>query len=458
MANVSKAELYARVDAFEVPTQWDRSLLPPMPTTEGDSLKNHKGSHVAKLVQMLPFITSGWLRKEHFTRDTKKRFEKAAGSGWVGLIQECLVAMARSCYDSFAHSLPSGKDRARIMHETATRARGLMAKLFPKTMADRQNAHSATHKARSALQYGTGRVSDCRRLETNHSCARCVSTNHQQPEVKMVKVNNVNMCLHGLTHSDLGKVAGFGPKLLAFIDSDPCVRELLFKSAEANTYAEGAVNMEDEAPTENLTVATRDVVDSDLDNADLRALKREYQNRYPELELPESGSISPHVKEYKWLDVAGKPKFQRRICVGGDYEIWTLRENETASDIEKNPYVARVNRILGHRLSPEHEEVLWVDLRWFVKSSSGREHKYTKCAIYARQDGDRTCTKWNTMYTPSDVLRPVHLIHRCTTLCASGERGAKGRPMLGAKPTNRRLEHVVQGGSREFVLNGFFVG
>ena len=463
MTSSAKSELFKLADEFEVPFGWDRDLLQPVPTTDGDSLKNHKGSHVAKLVQVLPFIRRGWITEERFTLKKREKFREDAGPGWALLIQECIVAIARSCHDSFVHSIPSGYERAREMDETSRLARSLMVKLFPNLMAGRQNTHNGLHKAPSSLDYGIPRSTDCRRLETKHACARCVSTNHQAPEVKMMKSNNILMSVQAVTHGGAGKEAKFGGKLMEFINDDRCVASLLSKSTEANTYAEGHVDMEGEKPAEHLILATRGVKETTLRAVELRELRTAYGNRYASIELPRV--LNGAVKLYPWMDVAGMPKFQRRIKVGGDYEVWTLRDNETAMDIEKHPYVARVKSIMGHRVSTDADEVFWVSLQWFKRktvSAQGRcanvdasRDKSTGCPIYVRQDGDRACPRWNTFHTPSDVLRPVHMLHRCITSC--GAEHVIGIPKLGAKPSNQAKEHVIVGRGKEFIYNEFFV-
>ena len=335
-----------------------------------------------------------------------------------------------------------------------------MARLFPIIMHERQNTHNATHKARSAMQYGTTRCSDCRRLETNHACARCVVTNHQAVEVKMMKHNLVLMTLHAMKHGDSSEEMGFGKELLKFIEEDKCFAALLSSRQEADTYAEGNINVDDEVPSESLRVASRGVSVQTLSASDLRDLQREYKSRYPTMVMPKTLAGTGTVKEYPWIDVAGKPKFQRRVQVGGDYEIWTLRDDETAMEIEEHPYVARVHRILGHRPSVDHDEVFWVELRWYkrleVRDNTVRRDTGTGCPIYRRQNGDLSCSRWNTMHTPTDILRPVHMLHRCTAACAA-EDAQDRRPMLGAKPTNRERTHSILA-TKEFVLNMYFVG
>ena len=165
--------------------------------------------------------------------------------------------------------------------------------------------------------------------------------------------------------------------------------------------------------------------------------------------LPENMSSS--VNDYQWVDLAGRPKWRRRVAVGQAWSV-DVAGSETPSEREKNPAIAIVGRVFGHKLEENGEEVMWIKLDWLLRTD---KRDSLGCPVYVRRNGGRN-NKWLRIHTPACMLTPVHVLHRCRKECGVGLAGTVGyKATNGNNGENTRASHVVKL-SDEFVLNTFY--
>jgi hypothetical protein len=281
----AREQLDARRDLLELPAGW-RKLLPIFPTTDGDALKNHKGSHLARLVQVFPFLLRGWLTEQHFTPENRVRFAANMGPDWVNKLVHTFVALSLSCREAFLESRPSGHARAQVLHDNVVASRAGLVAAWPEEFGERSNTHNGLHMVMAHLNFAC-RCIDARRCETAHGRNRLISTrhsNHREPEVDMMKAYGVQFILkfiatgNAYKHSDDGHPPG--PELVKTLREDPFVRLILKKNEEADTYA-GPVDCStgEELETNRLPRSGEQRV---LQTEELQLLVTAYETVHPE--------------------------------------------------------------------------------------------------------------------------------------------------------------------------------
>jgi hypothetical protein len=234
---------------------------------------------------------------------------------------------------------------------------------------------------------------------------------------------------------------------------DPFVLMMRKGHQEANTYAEGGVTVEDQQILQ-ATVMGKKQTPGTLTTEALADLRVAYGLDHKDIKLPPLGTnLDRTIREVQLVKLAGRPKYRRVVRVGSPWEV-NVTDDRSPMERERNPSIAHVGRIFAHTPVPGAEEVIWVQLNWLELQPGEHPAHAIGCPVYKRTDGPEG-GKWRRMFSPTTLIRPVHLLHCCNTNCGDGLGGTSGY-----KATNKeyggRGRHAV-GKDDLFVRNPWFV-
>jgi hypothetical protein len=137
-----------------------------------------------------------------------------------------------------------------------------------------------------------------------------------------------------------------GRKLKELLKGD-VVAKILSSQFEANTYAAGPVDWLNEVALEEHRQGPI-VVNREMSMAEVAGLSEAYGDVYDVT----PGTLEGYrdIDSYKWVDLAGRPSWRRRLQVGADYEVLS-DEHKSPREREKIPEIARVEEIFTHQAS-----------------------------------------------------------------------------------------------------------
>jgi hypothetical protein len=418
----AQVELAGRLDAFPMPPTWRNRNFPELsPTEKSDSLSNYQGKEMAKLVQIFPFLVVGWLQEEHFTTEKRASYKIRLGEDWLAKLTKTMVHLSQSCCEAFLDSRPSGKERAKQLHDNVTRARDGLVKAWPHTFDGRSNTHNGLHMVMAHLDFAC-RCVDVRRFETTHGRNRKVTirqSNNHEPEVDMQKGNAVRQSVEfwvcgGYDHCDakVPTAPNFfapGPDLVEMFRKDKFMKLLMSEHREATTYAEGAGA---KAASEELVlvdVLSKRQREGPLDCGEESA--QQLAGAYDKFRLKRGDVPDPVVvDQHKWVEVRGRPRWRRRIEVGETWEVHTsLASGESTRQRERRPQVALVEQVFAHT-DESGLRVVWVLVAWYVPCATA-PHAVTDAPFYQRVKDLRLSPL--RLLPARALLRPVHVLSFC---------------------------------------------
>jgi hypothetical protein len=141
-----------------------------------------------------------------------------------------------------------------------------------------------------------------------------------------------------------------GEKLKELLKGD-VVKKILSTQFEANTYAAGPVDWMDEVALEEHRQGPI-VANRKMSLAEVAGLSEAYGDVYG----VNPGTLEDYrgIESHKWVDLAGRPNWRRRLHVGADYEVLS-DEHKSPREREKIPEIARVEEIFTHQASSTAE-------------------------------------------------------------------------------------------------------
>ena len=162
----------------------------------------------------------------------------------------------------------------------------MLAKAWPATFDARSNSHCGLHMPELQNLFGI-KVASAARQETNHGRHRAVNTNHQDPELAMMKASAVNDMIAFLGSCDAslhlcGVTQFLGTGLKKMLAGDKFVQMLMTGLQEANTYAQGGVARQDQQILQE-TIVGKKSRRRVLPVPEAFELRKAYQSEHPDI-------------------------------------------------------------------------------------------------------------------------------------------------------------------------------